>query len=231
MMSFRSHLVSVSSVLVLAAGCGTPGVTNVAPGPPIGGAKSPTTPASTAGTMAAMADPNKVTPPAGAAGTPTTPPPTPTGGTVAAPVAGTAAPLAGATAPAAGAASPVAGAASPLAGAVAPQGGAAAPVGGMVAATGGTGAAAGSAAPATAACPSGWKCVDPVKDAPVDGLELTDPMGAKIPFSCSDGSMSIVDCMDSNPKASCPSLPDPFCARINVPGLFMGTSCAQRCTP
>jgi hypothetical protein len=111
------------------------------------------------------------------------------------------------------------------------QGGSAAPQGGMVASVAGMGAGGSTSTPATVACPSGYKCVDPVKDAPVDGLEFTDMSGGKVPYSCSDGSMSIMDCNDANPKSTCPALPDPFCARINVPGLFMGQSCAQRCTP
>lgn len=85
-------------------------------------------------------------------------------------------------------------------------------------------------APAIGPCPAGWMCVDPVASSPIPGLIFKDATGAQVPYTCTDGSMMVVDCDDANPKASCSALDNPICAHIDVAGESL-TACAQRCLP
>ena len=92
-------------------------------------------------------------------------------------------------------------------------------------------AAAGTAAPAGLACPTGYSCVDPAKDAPVEGVMLADSAGKPITLSCSKGGMQYTECNNANPKGSCPDFSNPVCANVTLAGTPVLTVCAQLCTP
>jgi hypothetical protein len=93
--------------------------------------------------------------------------------------------------------------------------------------------AATSASPGGAtqgSCPPNFKCVDPVKAAPVGGITVEDAAGNPVPFACNDGKMALSQCDDANPAASCPGLVEPICLRVKVSGTML-TGCGQICTP
>jgi hypothetical protein len=64
----------------------------------------------------------------------------------------------------------------------------------------------------------------------LDG-KVTDQDGKPVPYACGKTDDTPVDCNPANPKASCPDLPNPFCAHITVTGLAELDSCGQLCTP
>jgi hypothetical protein len=93
--------------------------------------------------------------------------------------------------------------------------------------------AAGAAGAALPPCPTGWECQDPAKplaDMGIEGGMVTDAAGKPVKYACGNG--GAVDCNMANPKASCPDLPNPFCAHVAIPILSVDLySCAQLCSP
>lgn len=226
----------VSTLIVLGAaaiGCANPAVTEVAPGPPIANSASGTAgKAATPPTAATGAAATGMTMTTGSTGTGTT----------------------GTTGAAASASTGTAGAPAMTAtgGAPASTGTAGKPAstgtGGMTASAAGTTASAGSSAmagsggaagsgtmDALAPCPTdkGWTCQDPSKplmDMGITNATVTDADGKSIAYACGNG--GAVTCDMSNPKSSCPDLPDPFCAHVSIPDLGVDLySCAQLCKP
>jgi hypothetical protein len=232
MTSMKTWLVLGSVTIASALGCANPAVTEVAPGPPIAHN-------STGGGSATTGKP--ATQPTAATGATTAT--TGTGGTGTSSTTGAAASASTGTA-GTPAMSGVAGtpAATGAAGTPASMG-----AGGMMASAG-TGASAGSTAmagnggaagkgvmQALPACPAdkGWTCQDPAKplmDMGITNASVTDADGKPIAFACGNG--GAVTCDMSNPKSSCPDLPDPFCAHVSIPDLGVDLySCAQLCNP
>jgi hypothetical protein len=80
-------------------------------------------------------------------------------------------------------------------------------------------------------CPTGYTCKDPASGLASMGLSgtVTDPDGKPIKASCTKDGLETCDPKDL--KKSCPNFTAPYCATIDVTGLFMGSQCVQNCTP
>jgi len=227
----------VSTLIVLGAaaiGCANPAVTEVAPGPPIantgsGTAGKPATPPTAATGSTSMG----MTMTTGTTGTSMT-----TGTTGAAASASTGTAGAPATTATAGTSSATGAAGKPAsstgtAGMTAAAGSSASA--GSSAMTGSGGAGGSGSTSTLAPCPTdkGWTCQDPSKplmDMGITNATVTDADGKPIAYACGNG--GAVTCEMSNPKSSCPDLPNPFCAHVSIPDLGVDLySCAQLCQP